>query len=128
MAEKGTKIVGWKALKTFTKEVFLQAGVPEDGAEAEASALIWANLRAVDSHGVLRIPWYVDNIDKGVMNTKPDIQVLKETPATMLVDADHAMGPVVTIEVVHKVVKKAKQASICWALEGEKLGWPLQPV
>ncbi len=116
VAENNARVVDWKALKEFTKEVFMQAGVPEEGAEAEASALIWANLRAVDSHGVLRIPWYIDNIDKGVMNTHPNIQTVKETPATLLVDADHAMGPVVTIQVVDKVVQKAKNVGIGWAL------------
>jgi LDH2 family malate/lactate/ureidoglycolate dehydrogenase len=116
VAKEEVKTVAWEPLKAFTKEVFIRAGVPPDGAEAEASALIWANLRAVDSHGVLRIPWYIDNIDKGVMNTRPNIQTLKETPATLLVDADHAMGPVVTIQVVNKVVEKAKNVGICWAL------------
>ncbi len=116
MAKEQTRIVDWKTLKKFTKEVFIRAGVPEDGAEAEASALIWANLRAVDSHGVLRIAWYVDNLDKGIMNPTPNIQTVKETPATLLVDADHAMGPVVTLHVVNKVVEKAKQIGICWAL------------
>ena len=50
------------------------------------------------------------------MNPKPNIQVLKETAATLLVDADHAMGPVATIEVVNMAVEKAKKAGICWAL------------
>ena len=89
--------------------MFIRAGVPPEGAEAEASALIWANLRAVDSHGVLRIPWYIDNIDTGVMNPKPNIKVIKETPATLFVDADRALGPVVTIQVVNKAVEKAKE-------------------
>jgi len=50
------------------------------------------------------------------MNGRPNIQIVKETPATLLVDADHAMGPVATIQVVHRVVEKAKKVGICWAL------------
>ncbi len=110
------KVVGWEALKAFTREVFERTGMPPEGAEAEASALIWANLRAVDSHGVLRIPWYIDNIDKGVMNPRPNIQVVKETPATLLVEADRALGPVVTIQVVNMAMEKAKKAGICWSI------------
>ena len=116
MAESEMKLVAWEPLKEFVKEVFTRAGMPPEGAEAEAGALIWANLRAVDSHGVLRIPWYLDNIEKGVMNPKPNIQVIKETPATILLDADRALGPVVTIKVVNMVVEKAKQVGIGWAL------------
>jgi len=108
--------VAWEPLHEFTKEVFVRVGMPPEGAEAEAGALIWANLRGVDSHGVLRIPWYVENVDKGVMNPKPNIQVIKETPATLLIDADRALGPVVTIFVVNLVIEKARKAGIGWAL------------
>lgn len=76
--------------------------MPPKDAEFEAEALIWANLRGVDSHGVLRIPWYVDNVDKGAMNPKPNIQIEKETPATLLIEADHAFGPVVTIMAMNR--------------------------
>ena len=116
MAESEMKLVAWEPLKEFAKEVFTRAGMPPEGAEAEAGALIWANLRAVDSHGVLRIPWYLDNIEKGVMNPKPNIQVIRETPATILLDADRALGSVVTIKAVDMVVEKAKQVGIGWAL------------
>ena len=85
--------VNWKPLKEFTEEVFTRMGMPPEDAKIEAEALIWANLRGVDSHGVLRIPWYVNNIDRGVMNPKPNIRIEKETPATLLIDADRALGP-----------------------------------
>ena len=65
--------VDQKLLHKFTREVFIKAGMPHADAEVEADALIWANLRGVDSHGVLRIPWYVENIETGVMNPKPNI-------------------------------------------------------
>lgn len=108
--------VAWEPLHKFTKEVFVRVGASPEDAEAEAGALLWANLRGVDSHGVLRIPWYLENIDKGVMNPKPNIQVIKETPATLFVEADRALGPVVTIFVVNLVTEKAKKMGICWAL------------
>ena len=116
MADGDVKVVAWQPLKEFTKEVFTRAGMPPEDAETEAGALIWANLRAVDSHGVLRIPWYLDNIEKGVMNPKPGIKVIKETPATLLLDADRALGPVVTIKVVDMVMAKARELGIGWAL------------
>ena len=116
MAENEVKVVGWESLKDFTSKIFIQAGMPPEDAGAEAGALIWANLRAIDSHGVLRIPWYLSNIDNGVMNPEPKIQVIKETPATILVDADRALGPVVTIKVVNMVMEKGRKVGICWAL------------
>jgi len=105
-----------KPLSDFAKEVFVQAGMPPEDAQAEADVLIWANLRGVDSHGVLRIPWYVENIDKGVMNPKPNIRVEKETYATLLIDADSALGAVVTTFAMNRVMEKAKKMGIGWAL------------
>ena len=116
MAEGEMKVVAWKPLQEFTKEVFTRAGMPPEEAEAEAGVLLWANLRAIDSHGVLRIPFYLDYIEKGMMNPKPNIRIIKETPATILLDADRALGSVVTIKVMDMVVEKAKQVGIGWAL------------
>jgi len=105
-----------KPLSDFTKEVFVQAGMPPEDAQAEADVLIWANLRGVDSHGVLRIPWYVSNIDKEIMNPKPNIRVEKETYSTLLIDADSALGAVVTTFAMNRVMEKAKKMGIGWAL------------
>jgi len=106
----------WESLKEFTQKVFEKAGLPPKDAELEADALVWANLRGVDSHGVLRIPWYIENIDKGVMNPTPNIQVEKETPATLLLDADRALGPVVTVLAMNRAMEKAKNVGIGWVL------------
>ncbi|TET68344.1 MAG: Ldh family oxidoreductase [Dehalococcoidia bacterium] len=107
--------VAWEALQKFTKEVFVRVGMPPEDAETEASVLMWANLRGVDSHGVLRIPWYVGNVDKGIMNPKPSIKVVKETPVTMVIEADQAFGPVVTVFAMNRVMEKARQVGIGWA-------------
>jgi LDH2 family malate/lactate/ureidoglycolate dehydrogenase len=116
MADSDLKVVDWQSLEEFTKQLFIEVGIPPDDAEAEAQVLLWANLRAIDSHGVLRLPWYLNLIDKGVMNSKPDIRVINETPATILLDADRALGSVVTIKATKMVMEKAKQVGIGWAL------------
>ena len=108
--------VAWEPLKAFTKEVFVRAGLPTNDAEIVAEVLVWANLRGVDSHGVLRIPWYVDMVDKGQMNPRPNIEVLKETAAVMFIAADSASGPVVTTFAIDRVMEKAKQVGIGWCL------------
>ncbi len=106
--------VGWKELRAFTREVFVRVGVPAGDAEIEAEVLVWANLRGVDSHGVLRIPWYLELIDKGEMKTRPKIEILKETAATLVIDADHALGPVVTTQAMRRVTKKAREVGLGW--------------
>ena len=103
-------------LNSFTKEVFISVGLPPGDAEIEAELLVWANLRGIDSHGVLRIPFYIDAVEKGLMNPNPNIEVLNETSATVMYEADRAFGPVVTTRVMKHVISKAKDSGICWGL------------
>jgi len=108
--------VAWEPLTEFTRDVFVGAGLPREDAAIEAEVLVWANLRGVDSHGVLRIPWYLERVDAGQMNPRPNIQVEKETPATLLVEADGAFGPVVTTFAMRRVMAKARAVGIGWGL------------
>ena len=103
-------------LKRFMKAVFEKAGFTPEGAEAQADVLVWANLRGVDSHGAQRISWYLELVDKGHMKPRPNIQIQKETPATLLIDADYAPGPVVTVLAMRKVIEKARNVGIGWAV------------
>lgn len=114
--EKKDVRIPWDVLKQFSQEVFTRVGFTPEGAEVQADVLVWANLRGVDSHGVLRIPWYVELVDKGQMKPRPNIQIQKETPATLLIDADFAPGPMVTLLAMKRVMEKARQVGIGWAL------------
>src|SRR5437870_3449778 len=57
-------VIGKAALTEFATATFMAAGVARVHAEEWAVILVWANLRGVDSHGVLRIPNYLDR-DRG---------------------------------------------------------------
>ena len=111
-----TVFVDSKSLQTFTEQVFVAAGLPPADAAIEAEVLVWANLRGVDSHGVLRIPSYLSSIANGGMNPTPDIRVVKETPAMALIDADWAFGPVVTTVAMEQAISKAREVGIGWVL------------
>ena len=115
MAE-GEVRVEWKVLQSFTQQVFERWGVQPEHAEIEAELLVWANLRGVDSHGVLRVPLYLGWLDDGVMNPRPNIRVENETPATILIEADFALGPVVTTMAMRRVIEKAKDVGIGWCV------------
>jgi LDH2 family malate/lactate/ureidoglycolate dehydrogenase len=109
-------MVDWQSLREFMRQVFIGMGMPDADALTESEALIWANLRGVDSHGVVRLPWYMDLVDTNVMNPKPSIRIVAETPATVLIEADRAFGPVATGYAVDLAVEKARNAGVCWVL------------
>jgi len=104
------------ALTRFATEVFARAGLPRPDAAVVAEVLVWANLRGVDTHGVTRIPRYVELIERGEMNPRPAIRIRTETPASVLIEADRAAGPVAMMRGVAEAVRKARDAGIGLAL------------
>lgn len=59
------------ALTRFTADVFARAGMSDAHARTVADVLVWADLRGVDSHGVTRVPRYVEMIDTGAPRLTP---------------------------------------------------------
>lgn len=114
--EQPEQRVDAQALTDFAARIFECAGVPHEDALTVAQVLVWANLRGVDSHGVMRIPSYLDYLEHGRMNPRPKLQVLRETAAILSMDADRAMGAVATVAVMRKVLEKAKSVGIGWAV------------
>ena len=111
-----TPSVAADALRRFTGSIFARTGMLEADAGTVAEVLVWANLRGVDTHGVTRIPRYVNLIEAGDMNPRPAITVRNETPASILIDADRAAGPVAMMRAKTEAVRKAKHAGIGFAL------------
>ena len=52
----------YQRLQEFVRQVFMAHRMPEDDAETAAGALVKANLRGVDSHGVGRGPMYCERL------------------------------------------------------------------
>ncbi len=103
-------------LRRFAQRVFVRAGLSEAHAGIVADALVWADLRGVDTHGVARMPRYVAMIDAGDMNPRPAIAVRTETVASVLIDADRAPGPVAMSTAMTAAVHKARAAGVGLAL------------
>ena len=108
--------IGKEALETFTRQAFERAGMSAADARVETEVLIWANLRGVDSHGVQRIPQYLDFIAKGWMKPQPEIRIIKESPAVLFMDADRGLGPIPTVRAMRAAIEKARNVGIGWAL------------
>lgn len=96
--------------------IFQAAGLSAGDAAKVAEVLVWANLRGVDSHGVIRLPRYLEMIKFELLNPKPNIRILRETPATIVIDADRAAGAVGMSKAMEHAIEKAKNVGIGWAL------------
>lgn len=102
-------------LRSLATQVLVRAGLSADHAEIVAGAFIWANLRGVDSHGVSRLPRYLELFEKGEANIDPKIEVKRLRDAAILVDADRAPGPLALTIAMREAIALAHSTGVAWA-------------
>ena len=81
-------------LERWAQALLEAAGLEAAAAETVAVSLVDANRRAVDSHGVARLPVYCERLRAGHINRRPVPKVEREDGAVALVDADEGPGQV----------------------------------
>ena len=88
------------------------AGSPHAESETVSEVLVRANLLGHDSHGVMRIPQYVDEIRKGEIRPGTPIEIERETPASAVIQARQGWGPVIARQAMQLAIDKARQVAI----------------
>jgi len=101
-------------LFAFTKSVFGAMGSSSNNAHLAAKALLTADLRGVDSHGIARLSGYVRLWQAQRVNIHPHIHIVHETPSTAVVDGDKGLGLVVGPAAMQIAIDKARQAGTGW--------------
>jgi uncharacterized oxidoreductase len=99
-------------LTAFTRAVFEAAGVPAADAAVVATSLVDANLCGHDSHGVMRVPQYVEFLRTGTYRPGAPLTVLSETPAAVAADANWGLGQVQAYRLLGLLVPKAKAVGV----------------
>ena len=102
------------SLRHFVQQAFLHFGVPRQDAEQAADVLIASDLRGIDSHGVARLRKYVELMDEGLINPRPNIRIVRERPATATVDGDNGLGLVVGPRANAIAMEKAQRTGSGW--------------
>ncbi|MFH8799207.1 Ldh family oxidoreductase [Streptomyces sp. NPDC017936] len=101
-------LVPAEELRTLSAALLEKGGLSAEHARTTADVFVWAALRGVDSHGVARVPAYLDLLEKGVANAGADITVESSTPAAAVLDADRAPGPVALSAAADEAVTRAR--------------------
>lgn len=101
------KIFTPKVLHAFCVSVLQGAKVRPAEAEVVASSLVYAELRCVGSHGVIRLESYLKRLKNGLINLGATMPLLNETPACALLDAENGFGQVAGVKAVDLAVAKA---------------------
>jgi ureidoglycolate dehydrogenase (NAD+) len=101
-------------LQRFAGALFAAAGVASPMADEWAKSLVWANLRGVDSHGVLRIPGYIERLKTNVINPAPDMRVEQRSGAIAILEADRAPGAVAMAKAMDEAIARAREVHVGW--------------
>ncbi|RLL41138.1 Ldh family oxidoreductase [Oceanobacillus piezotolerans] len=101
-----------KQINKIVQYILKSNGLSEEDVRTVSNSLIAADLRGVNSHGILRLPIYVKRIKNGKIKFNPEIRHIKETNATLVLDGDHGLGQVVSQKAVNELIEKASNSNI----------------
>ncbi|MBN1317483.1 MAG: Ldh family oxidoreductase, partial [Anaerolineales bacterium] len=96
-------------VRDFMIAVFEGLGTPNEDARICADVLITSDLRGIESHGINRLKYYHDRIRAGVQFTRTQIEIVRATETTALIDGHHGMGHVIAHRAMSMAIEKARQ-------------------
>jgi len=103
-------------LLDYAKRYMEKLGVPSEHAKIVADVMIQADLRGVDSHGIIRIYSYYGNRLEGKnMNPLTPFKIVSETETTTLYDGANGLGHVVSWHAMKRCIEKAKKSNLAVA-------------
>ena len=112
MSEK--VIVKREALLEQCTKIFVAAGMREDEAAIVADNLVAADQTGMDSHGVMRVPAYTKRLRDGGTLAHSEIEVVRETPTTAVIDGHNGMGQVISKYAMEMCIEKAKKCGVAF--------------
>ena len=92
--------------------IFKASGATTENAEGVTSSLISANLVGHDSHGLIRIPSYIEDIKNGRLNPAATPNITQEKPATAIVDGASTFGQLGARLTAETAARKAKEIGL----------------
>lgn len=76
----------------LTLDIFEACGAPPEEARVVADHLVGANLCGMDSHGIIRIPQYVQDVQTHIVRPGAKVTIVQETEISAVVDCGWNFG------------------------------------
>lgn len=103
-------------LKIFVEGFLRKLGVPAEDARIAADVIVSADLRGVDSHGIIRLnTYYGSRLRKGSIDPTSKLKVIQETATTLAIDGMNGLGQVTAFNTMQKCIEKARSAGVAFA-------------
>ncbi len=107
-------MVAYTQLKDFLTDIFESIGCSKADAATTANVLLAAELRNINSHGLIRVKDYYNLWKQGRLNPTPNIGIVHETPSTAVVDGDNGLGMLVGLKAMQIAMDKAEKVGTGW--------------
>ncbi|HUG69676.1 MAG TPA: Ldh family oxidoreductase, partial [Pirellulaceae bacterium] len=95
-------------LQEFATALLAAGGATEEESRRVGPSLVDANLRGYESHGVMRIPYYLEATKTGEYESGVELTVLKESATHITADANWGFGQVQTGRMLERLSEKAR--------------------
>jgi uncharacterized oxidoreductase len=95
-------------LESFSRDVLVAAGATLREAEVVSASLVNANLCGYESHGVMRLPFYIQALADGEVVSRAPFEILQESPTRIVADAHWGFGQVQARELLVRLTAKSQ--------------------
>ena len=99
-------------LRDFCEGILLKAGLSLAHAHIVADSLIEANLRGIDTHGVVRLPIYTKRLKMGLVSANPEINLIRKNISLAILDGDNGPGQVAAMRGIEEAIKIARESGV----------------
>jgi uncharacterized oxidoreductase len=100
------------ALTDMSKKMLTAGGVGATEADLVAKSLVEANLCGHDSHGVMRLPYYIDCVKKNEVVPGAEFKVIRESDSLISADGNWGFGQTQARKLMDMLIAKAKQTGV----------------
>ncbi len=110
-------------LRTFGVAAYERAGLTPADARTMVDVQLDADLRGVDTHGFQRLPWYVGYVRRGENAARPRMRMVVETPLSVVLDADNALGQLACVRLMELVLDRARDTGLAVGASRNSNDW-----
>ncbi len=100
------------ALRDFVTQIFVKAGCSQTESELVARLLVESNLAGHDSHGVIRVPRYLQMMRDQLIFADQKVALLVDSPALAVVDGKYGFGQTVALQATQIGIGKCRQSGL----------------
>ncbi len=105
-------ILSKEALLEFATTLMAAGGANPEEAKIVSRSLVGANLRGHDSHGVMRIPFYLQAVEDRRVFSGAELTIEKETPSALVCNGNWGFGQVVSRDLTERLINIASETGI----------------